>query len=116
MGEAEGDERLFEAFGAGGGEQGQAARPLGGRAGEAELLATCYRACFALAIAHDLHSLAFPAISCGVYGYPPEAAARIAVREARTALACAGGPTAVRLVAFDPSMARLLHQALDAPA
>ena len=88
----------------------------GGRAGEAELLAACYRACFALAIAHDLHSLAFPAISCGVYGYPPEAAARIAVREARTALACAGGPTAVRLVAFDPSMARLLHQALDAPA
>ena len=53
----------------------------GGDQGEAELLAACYRNCIRLAREHGLNSLAFPAISCGVFGYPPEAAARIALRE-----------------------------------
>jgi len=53
----------------------------GGRAGEPELLASCYRNCLALAAAHALRSIAFPAISCGVYGYPMEQAAKIALRE-----------------------------------
>ncbi len=53
----------------------------GGRAGEAELLASCYRSSLELAAAHDLHTIAFAAISCGVYGYPLEQAARIAVGE-----------------------------------
>ena len=48
----------------------------GGDRGEAELLARCYRRVFELAVAHDISSLAFPAISCGVYGYPVEQAAR----------------------------------------
>jgi O-acetyl-ADP-ribose deacetylase (regulator of RNase III) len=53
----------------------------GGAQGEPELLASCYRASLALAKAHALRSIAFPAISCGVYGYPPEQAVRIAVLE-----------------------------------
>jgi len=56
----------------------------GGTRGEPELLASCYRQSLALARDHGLLSLAFPAISCGVYGYPLEAAVAIAVREVRT--------------------------------
>jgi O-acetyl-ADP-ribose deacetylase (regulator of RNase III) len=59
---------------------------LDGRHGEPELLASCYRACFALAIANGVKTIAFPAISCGVYGYPIPDAARIAIRESRVAL------------------------------
>jgi O-acetyl-ADP-ribose deacetylase (regulator of RNase III) len=59
----------------------------GGRRGEAELLAGCYRWCFALAREHELRTLAFPAISCGVYGYPIEDAVEIAVAETRAELA-----------------------------
>jgi O-acetyl-ADP-ribose deacetylase (regulator of RNase III) len=53
----------------------------GGSQGEPELLASCYRESLALALAHDAASIAFPAISCGVYGYPLEQATHIAVRE-----------------------------------
>jgi O-acetyl-ADP-ribose deacetylase len=54
----------------------------GGTQGEPELLASCYKACFGLAAKHHLRSLAFPAISCGVYGYPIDQAVEIACREA----------------------------------
>jgi O-acetyl-ADP-ribose deacetylase len=53
----------------------------GGERGEPELLASCYRACFALARQHQLTSLAFPAISCGVYRFPIDRAVKIAVAE-----------------------------------
>jgi len=53
----------------------------GGERGEPELLASCYRECLKLAASHKLRTIAFPAISCGVYGYPVEQAVRIAVRE-----------------------------------
>ena len=53
----------------------------GGENGEPELLASCYRASLALAGSHLLSSVAFPMISCGVYGFPVASAARIAVRE-----------------------------------
>jgi O-acetyl-ADP-ribose deacetylase (regulator of RNase III) len=59
----------------------------GGRRGEPDLLASCYRTCFALAREHQLRTLAFPAISCGVYGYPIEKAVEIAVSETRAELA-----------------------------
>lgn len=59
----------------------------GGNSGEPELLASCYKSAFALARAHDVKTIAFPAISCGVYGYPIDEAARTAVRETLAALA-----------------------------
>ena len=55
----------------------------GGKRGEPELLANCYRNSLALAERHGLKSIAFPAISTGVYGYPLGPATEIAVREAR---------------------------------
>jgi O-acetyl-ADP-ribose deacetylase len=58
----------------------------GGRRAEPELLASCYRSCFALAREHSLQTLAFPAISCGIYGYPIEEAVEIAVRETQIEL------------------------------
>ncbi|HMP82115.1 MAG TPA: O-acetyl-ADP-ribose deacetylase [Verrucomicrobiota bacterium] len=58
----------------------------GGGYGEPELLASCYRACLVLARANAVRTIAFPAISCGVYGYPIPDAARIAVRETRVAV------------------------------
>jgi O-acetyl-ADP-ribose deacetylase len=58
----------------------------GGNQGEAELLASCYRRCLELAAERKLVSIAFPSISTGIYGYPIELAARIAVRTVRTSL------------------------------
>ena len=59
----------------------------GGQHGEPELLASCYRGCLRLAAEHGLASIAFPAISTGVYGYPLEPATRLAVAEVRRGLA-----------------------------
>ncbi|SRR5260221_2467505 len=53
----------------------------GGIHGEADALASCYRHSMEVALSHGLRTIAFPAISCGVYGYPIEPAAEIAVRE-----------------------------------
>jgi len=58
----------------------------GGKNQEPEFLASCYRSCFELARIHGVKTIAFPAVSCGVYGYPIPDAASIAVREARAAL------------------------------
>jgi O-acetyl-ADP-ribose deacetylase (regulator of RNase III) len=51
----------------------------GGTHGEPALLASCYRESLTLAVANDVRSIAFPAISCGIYGYPIPEAARIAI-------------------------------------
>jgi O-acetyl-ADP-ribose deacetylase (regulator of RNase III) len=53
----------------------------GGDHNEPELLSGCYRSCFRLAREHSLRTLAFPAISCGIYGYPIDQAVEIAMRE-----------------------------------
>jgi O-acetyl-ADP-ribose deacetylase (regulator of RNase III) len=58
----------------------------GGRNGEPELLASCYRECYKIAREKVLKTLAFPAISCGIYSYPIPDATTIAVRETRAAL------------------------------
>jgi O-acetyl-ADP-ribose deacetylase (regulator of RNase III) len=58
----------------------------GGRHGEAELLASCYREALRLAAEAGLRSVAFPAISTGAYGYPLEAATRVALAETRRGL------------------------------
>lgn len=58
----------------------------GGGKHEAELLAACYRNSLLLAVENHLHSIAFPCISTGVYGFPHDQAARIAVQEVRTLL------------------------------
>ena len=54
-----------------------------GRHGEPELLASCYRTCLRMAEERDLRTIAFPAISAGIYGYPLEEAAQIAFREVK---------------------------------
>lgn len=61
----------------------------GGAAGEAEALAAAYRACLRLAAEHGLRSIAFPAISTGIYGYPLQPATDIAVRVVRESSAIA---------------------------
>ncbi len=53
----------------------------GGQQREAELLASCYRESLALAARHHIETIAFPAISCGIYGYPVAEAAQIAITE-----------------------------------
>jgi O-acetyl-ADP-ribose deacetylase (regulator of RNase III) len=55
----------------------------GGRSGEAEVLASCYRRSLDLALSHSLKSIAFPAISCGAYAYPLDAAIPIAIGTVR---------------------------------
>ncbi len=59
----------------------------GGNRSEPDLLRSCYRRCFQLAHENGLKSIAFPAISCGIYGYPMEQGCLIAIKEARQALA-----------------------------
>ncbi len=79
----------------------------GGGEGEPELLADCYRAALYMAADEKARTVAFPAISCGVYGYPKEAAARIAVQTVAGALPLCPGIEMVTLVAYDPEMAEI---------
>jgi O-acetyl-ADP-ribose deacetylase (regulator of RNase III) len=72
----------------------------GGANREDELLASCYRSSLELAVRNGVRTIAFPAISTGVYGFPVERAARIAVREVRDFLAHDGTIEKVLLVCF----------------
>jgi len=86
----------------------------GGSAGEPALLASCYREVLALAAAHGCATLAFPAISCGVYGYPHADAAAIAVAEVRAGLTRHDRIESVVFACYDRAM--LAHyDALLAP-
>jgi len=84
----------------------------GGSEGEPDLLASCYRGALALAAEHGCESVAFPAISCGVYGYPIVAAAEIAVREVRAFSRGEGLPGRVLLCAFGGEIARAYRELL----
>ena len=62
----------------------------GGKYGEPETLANCYQNSLELAAENGIQTIAFPAISCGAYGYPIQAAAQIALKTAREFLAATG--------------------------
>ncbi|MBF0177640.1 MAG: O-acetyl-ADP-ribose deacetylase [Magnetococcales bacterium] len=80
----------------------------------ARLLANCYRNSLRLAMNHGMTSLAFPAISTGVYGYPKEAAAQVASAAIHHTLAAGSGSLQrVILVAFAEADADLLRQAIE---
>lgn len=83
----------------------------GGNHGEPERLASCYRQSMTLAAEYDLPSIAFPAISCGVYGYPPERAAQVSLRALLDAPE--GGPARVLICCFSDAMAGLWRAALS---
>ncbi len=72
----------------------------GGAAGEPELLASCYRNSLTLAADHACRTVAFPAISCGVYGYPLDRAARVAINSVQSFSSVNGMPELVRFVLF----------------
>lgn len=83
----------------------------GGRAGEPELLASCYRTSLALSEKYSIKTIAYPAISCGIYGYPLEQAVSIAVRE------CSAAPSSIEKIlfaCFDAHMLALYEAALAA--
>jgi O-acetyl-ADP-ribose deacetylase (regulator of RNase III) len=84
----------------------------GGRHGEDEDLANCYRNSLALAVKHGQKTVAFPAISTGAFGFPADRAARIAVREVRAFLHDHPELNRVSLVAFDERIQRLYHDAI----
>lgn len=86
----------------------------GGHRGEAALLASCYRASLALAAGYRIRSIAFPAISCGVYGYPAEQAVAIATRECAAALAAGQQLQHIVFACFDTGMLALYRAALNA--
>ncbi len=84
----------------------------GGARGEPELLASCYRESLALALAHSVRKIAFPAISCGVYGYPLERAVRIAVRECAQAATAEPKLEQIVFACFGPEMLALYRAEL----
>ena len=86
----------------------------GGNGGEAEMLASCYRASLKLAVQHQIKTLAFPAISCGVYGYPLGEATAIAVRETAAFLEKEPSIQEVIFVAFSPEIAHAYERVLAA--
>lgn len=85
----------------------------GGNKGEAEQLASCYRRCIEEAEARAVRSLAFPAISCGVYGYPHEQACVLAVSTLRDVLQATSHLRRIMLVAFSPAMGAAWTAALS---
>ena len=85
----------------------------GGGRGEPQLLASCYRESLKLAAAHELKTIAFPAISCGAYGYPLAAAVDIAVRECADFLARAPGFESILFACFDEAALRAYESELS---
>lgn len=84
----------------------------GGNRGEAELLANCYRNSLKLAKEYEITSISFPSISTGVYRYPVEQAAEIAVREIMTFLKDNKDMEKVQMVCFDEATFRTYEKAL----
>ncbi len=89
----------------------------GGQQQEAKLLASAYYRCLELAVEHQCRSIAFPAISTGVYGYPRDLAANCSLKTVRDFLLELGRPFEVRFVLFDAgtygAFARVLEEMAD---
>jgi O-acetyl-ADP-ribose deacetylase (regulator of RNase III) len=88
----------------------------GGKRGEPDYLASCYRESLKLATGHGLKTIAFPAISCGVYGYPLEQAVRIAVRECAAYVATHSLPEKVLFACFGAEALKTYEAALAGEA
>jgi len=84
----------------------------GGARGEPALLASCYRESLALAMAHGVSRVAFPAISCGVYGYPSALATRIALGECARFAAADSQIVQIVFACFGPEMLALYRAEL----
>ncbi|QSX78616.1 O-acetyl-ADP-ribose deacetylase [Agrilutibacter solisilvae] len=84
----------------------------GGHDGEADLLASCYRESLRLAEDNNIDSIAFPAISCGVYGYPVESAAPVAVATLREWAQTHERPRRVILCCYDARTTTVFREAL----
>nr|WP_278003690.1 O-acetyl-ADP-ribose deacetylase [Nodosilinea sp. TSF1-S3] len=85
----------------------------GGHHREDELLACCYRNSLALAVAHEIRTLAFPAISTGVYGFPLERATGIAMAEVAAFLSRSASVEEVRFTCFSDTAYRVYQAALS---
>ncbi|TPI40739.1 O-acetyl-ADP-ribose deacetylase [Mesorhizobium sp. B3-1-6] len=86
----------------------------GGGKGEAELLASCYRRSLEIALGHDCRTIAFPAISTGIYGYPKDQATEIAVGTVSSFLRQNAVPDVVTFCCFDEQTAEIYRQATAA--
>jgi O-acetyl-ADP-ribose deacetylase len=86
----------------------------GGGHNEDDMLASCYRRCLELAKTHGARSIAFPAISTGVYHFPPKRAARIAIETVREFLE-QSGVEVVRFVCFNAETLAIYEQFLSEP-
>ena len=86
----------------------------GGDKGEPELLRSAYKRCFKVAKENSLVSIAFPAISCGVYGYPMDQGCRIALEEARVALESTFGIQRIIFTPFGDAALRIYQQTFTA--
>ena len=87
----------------------------GGRKGEPELLASCYRSCLELASANGCKTVDFPSISTGVYHFPLEQASVIAISTIRAYLAEHSEIERVRMVCFDAGTKAAYEKALNNP-
>ncbi len=85
-----------------------------GKHGEPDLLASCHRRSLEVALEHGCETVAFPAISCGVYGYPVEDAAVLAVQTVKTFLEAHPGIRTVRFVLFGKAAHAAFENALRA--
>lgn len=85
-----------------------------GQHGEPERLASCHRRSLEVALENGLRTVAFPAISCGVYGYPIEEAAQIALRAVAEFIEAHERIEHVRFVMFTPEASRAFQEALEA--
>lgn len=84
----------------------------GGSRNESEMLANCYRESLRLATENRIRTIAFPAISCGVYGYPPRAAAHVAIQATREFAANNDAIEKIFFVCFGEEIERAYREAL----